>query len=331
MAYLLKGHTEECEISDYLVVYPFKFDANSNLLAQPHRATAFVSAITTQVAVGSERQRESDWVSNETNFEIANDDPSYGGTVLSLSDFQARFVSTPASLDRNVATWMLRGQSVPGVSVDFTPIRSEFPNFGEDRDGRAYWGGTLDSMGKVYLQASLSAPIYRMPDGYVREYCALGPAGTGDDSIFNWIVDNGVPPTPATSGGVSAYPAGLLSTLTLEDLRTRGKNAFFGSVSGGMAQAKLASGAVFVMNGLSLRASWRALAGFVRDAATCDDDDLCRLLERLPAWDLYQSADGTALRDRSSTEEFAIKTEDFEGIVLWNLESRGTAAETIHR
>ena len=332
MAHSLRFNDVSCAIADYLVVYPFTLNGSGCLLVQPHRATAVFSLISAQVPANVVRVQETKALPTTGDFAVWDDEQRT--EILKFSKFDVKLASTPASLDRSVATWLLRGALDIGVSLDFQPLKSRFANFAK----RRFWGATLEADGNELLHASLSMPVYSMEHRHIVEYCALGPAGSADDSVFAWVARNGAAPVAIGAGGVKAQAgANPLGKLTVKDLGNQQTTSFFGGDDGGLMQIagsgeRPARGAVFVMNGSVLRAQWPAVVAVIRDMASANNEGQWGgVMERLPMAELYQSVSGTAAADKRTTADFSIETPDYEGIALWGLGSRGGADIPIHR
>ena len=346
MAHFLEFDGNRFVIADYLVVYPFGFDNQGRLLAEPHRARAFFNLVATQVSQGQDRQRQTRTLAGIREFAVTNQDER----ILDLQQFEARVAGTPASLDMSLATWVLSGMQVSNVSVAFTPGGSQYPLFNANRGGRAHWGAELcDEGGQILLRASLSAPVYRIQDPtWISEYFALGPANSGsqggapeDVSIFQRMVSLGLPPIP-DGGGVVAQPTQQpLDTFTVKDLTNDVSCKFFGDDADGIAQVGSptldSKGAVFVTNGRAtvrdLR--WRALAKLIKHIASADtgDDVDQELMASFPSVrEIDQTVNQTAVPETRTTGQFTPTTPDYEGIALWNLEQRGNdQVDFLHR
>ena len=318
------GQGYHCFISDYLVVYPFSFDQQGRLSNQPQQAVAFFNLITTQVAAERSRRRQTrELPLGKADFKVMNEEHE----VLNLNGFKVVAASTPASLDRSRATWVLRGAQEGEVTVEFYPLRYSFSKFGKTTPGNAYWGAELRDAGEVLLHASLSVPVYGYQSQHLSEYLALGPAGAADGSIFSWLLQQTGSPK---EGGDNVAVGGRLRDLVVRDLTNDETNQVFG---GDKRETQNTKGAVFVMNGNILGAEWPTVAELVRELGeeSADDEAAIRFLQRLPGAVLYQTVVGTMLPDTRATGEFAIATPDFEGIMVWGLPDTRADVVPMHR
>ena len=326
VSFVTEGRETECSICDYVVVYPFTFDQQGKLQNQPQRAVAFFNLITTQIAAGRARPRQTmELPPGRANFSVMNE----GHRVLELQGFKVVAAGTPASLDRSRATWMVRGTPEPDVRVEFDPVAYSFERFGRTTAANAYWGAEIkEATGELLLRASLSVPVYDYKPLHLSEYFAFGPAGASEGgSIFSWLLDQSVAPAEGGVGvGVSRRP---LEDLVVTDLTNGETNQVFG---GGLEQ-ETTRGAVFAMNGGILRAEWPTVAALIRGLAEARVDDAAgvRFLQQLPAGEVYQTVEGTMRADTRATVEFAIATPDFEGIVVWGLPGKREGIVPMHR
>ena len=318
------------EIAGYLLVYPFRFEEGSLMIA-PDKAMAFVNMVTGQMQSETFALATSK-LPPMCNYAIKN---TAGKRILDLQNFCAQVVATPASLDMNRAFWVpTGGRNTTDVSISFQPAMTSFPAFASSKKNRYLWGAEIRDGEEVLLQASLSAPVYdrdiETNGTWVMNYFALGPANgkQNDNSLFGWLTGHGHPPTLDQNGNVKANPGEVLSQITVEDMRRSVVNVFFGSNE--IQQIRNAFGAVFVMNGAIARTPWRPLWNFIGDVALGQEP--WELAQKLPVSELDQTVAQTAETVDKDQTVFQIGTYDFEGIGLWNMDKRedGVLASPMH-
>ena len=328
MGYRMKLGADQVSIASYLVVYPFEFMAGGEgMVPLPNMAVCFVDAVTTRLRAGQHTQ-ETERVQAHGDFVISQEGGGWLHNVVEMREFDFVWASTPASLDRSRALWVLCGSETAGVGVGFDPRPYEFLEFGADYGTRSYWGATLEGFG-ASLKASLSVPVYDMEHGSVAEYYALGPAASGPKAcIFEKIASLGGL-DPATGRGLEVE---LPGALTVTDERRQTSNIFFEDRG---QLGKDSFGAVFAMNGRILHARWESVREFVRRVveARVKGGDVLRLVATWPAEILDETVAETMqpAGEAQSPQAFGITTPDFEGIGLWCLKVGAAGQDVLHR
>lgn len=311
-------------INSYLLIHPFSFDRNNgNVTSQPDHARALFGAVTVQRPVGQMGPCQAAMMPGGGAFRVVNGDQQ----IASLEAFDVHAISTPCSLDMSRALIVMHASQGRNTRITATPMQCNYADFDKQAAGIQYWGAELKINGTIYLRASLSVPTYEWGTRCLAEYFALGPANSvgANGSIFRWLVHEGELAMGQNAGA-------RLPALTIRDVLHGGENELFGMDGPGVQQMAGAQGVVFMMNGLFVDWSWRALARFIRGIVE-NPRDAVDLINSLPETKVDQSVRHTHQRiqpELRGRDTVAVGTADFEGIMVWGLGPRDGRVAPVH-
>ncbi|MCS3479381.1 hypothetical protein M2212_006227 [Bradyrhizobium elkanii] len=316
-SYVVNFGGDTCDTSGYLLVQPFRLNAQGELQPVTGKAKLLVQLHWVKPADG-QFPSFSGKLAQRFGVTIKDAKPN---TILHVNDVAAETIVSTQSVDIGTALWLLN--AVPTSTIKFSPQ----PQYSRPAGGSGYhpWQGTLrgsnSGINVTYVEAIYDAAQNRT----LREFAAMGPANAdGAGSFFNLVA------------GATANQT--LPAVQFNDARRKANIDLFGP-GAGVAQMANAQGAVFAFNGVFKKCRPADLMRLVRDLSmpkAVGDEAVSQAVWTQSEWlenplfrDIAQTIEATAATANTNQESFETADSDFEGLLLKGLRSRGEPAATL--